>query len=289
MSYLSAGAGSLLVDTLSLSKSAMSSAIARLGRLRPPLKASLVSGEKTTACRHGNLAPSQSDSLVKGDGFVVPGDAYLLFGGTPMDELTADTANRTSWGEESVHNSKGVGSAGAADVHIELNSTDSPRTIQAQMEQPAFAATSVAKSDAPDSGGQLSTELVASVISDKQLGLLNSDNTSASKQFLHAAAAGKPAEELHNMVTSASEQVTKIGMAAIAVNEAEASVAAVPGTEEQLLLVSRLDVSAEVIDDAIGAVAREAGKEATLAPEGRLSQSLAHSNRCNRELVCTLV
>ena len=192
-----------------------------------------------------------------------------------MDVLSADMTNstslakRTSSGEEAPDHGKGVSSAGAAAVHIELDSADSPRTTQAQMEQPAFPALSAANLDASDSG-QLSSELVASVISDKQLDLLDSAETSASKQLLHSAAAGKPAQDMHNMVSGASDQVTKLGMAAIAVNEAEASVTAISDTEEQLL-ASRLDVPAEVIDEAIGAVAGEAGKEAASAPEGRLS------------------
>lgn len=278
------------MDTLSLSKSAMGSAIARLGRLMPPPKASPVSSEKATASARGTLTPDQSDSLVEGDGLVAPGDAYLLFGGTPIDGLSAGTthstnsANRTPWGEESLDNGKEVSSAGAAGVHIKLDSTDSPRTTQAQMEQPAFPADSAATSDATDSGAQLSTELVASVISDKQLGLLDSDKTSASKQLLRAAA-DKPAEDMHNMVTSVSEQVTTMGMAAIAVNEAEASVAAGPGTEQRSL-ASRLDVPAEVIDDAVDAVVREAGKEAAWGPEGRLSQSLAHNDAVGSLSVC---
>lgn len=279
ISYLSSKAGSLLMDTLSLSRCAVGSAAARLGSLMPSSKASLVSSESATACGPGNVAPDQSGSLVEGDGLVAPGDAHLIFGGTPLDELSADATNstssakRASSGEEALGHGNGVSSAGAADVHIEVDSADSPRTTQAQMKQPAFSANSAASSDATDSGGQLSSELVASVISDKQLGLPDSVKTSTCKQHLHAAVAGKPAQDMHNMLTGVSGQVTRLGVAAIAVNQAEASMAAIPGTEEeQLSLACRLDVPAEVIDEAIGAVPREAGKEAASAPEGRLSQ-----------------
>ena len=55
------------MDTLSLSRSALGSAVARLGRLMPSSKAALVSSENASACGHGNVAPDQSDSLVEGD------------------------------------------------------------------------------------------------------------------------------------------------------------------------------------------------------------------------------
>ena len=274
-------AGSLFSDTLTLSKSAFGSAFARLGRLVPGSSPKRVSSVDTKACGHGALAAAQSARLVEGDGVVAPEDAYLILGGKPPDLLTAEAlaeaeqafANRESAEYDAVPGKGQQASSLAEDVHIEMGNSSAERSNDVPPDQspPSYAAAGAAANDA-ESGRKLSGDLVTAVMLDKRLASLTTDSISVSRQLLQAAGGSKTATSTHSILTDASEEVTKLGMAAIAVNEAEASLGEVTGEEEQDELPHGQGLPAGMTDGALGAAVEEAQQEAALAPalEGML-------------------
>lgn len=261
LSYVRSGAGNLLADGLSLSKLAVGSAFARLGRLvtfnPKPMK-----GGDATACGHGKLAVDQSARLVEGDGVVAPGDAYLMFDGRPPDNLTAESlaeyessqARDTSGDEE-------VRSAGKH-VPIELGNEMEQGITPAETEQSALPTEAAMTND--ESGEKLSGDLMTAVMLDKRLASLSSDSTSVSRQLLQATVAQGSAQHTHSIMTDASKQVTKLGMAAIAVNEAEVLLREVAGEEEQGVLAPGVSLPAGVIDDSLAAAVKEVDYEAAI-------------------------
>lgn len=279
------GAGNLLADGLSLSKLAVGSAFARLGRLvtsnPKPMK-----GGDATACGHGKLAVDQSARLVEGDGIVAPGDAYLIFGGTTPDNLMAETLAeyesgqaRETAGDAEVRN---VGKH----VPIELGKEAEQGNTPAETEQSALLVENAMTND--ESGEKLSGDLVTAVMLDKRLASLSTDSTSVSRQLLQATVAQGSAQDTHSIMTDASKQVTKLGMAAIAVNEAEVSLGEVAGEEEQGVVAPGVSLPAGVIDDSLAAAVKEVDNEAAGTEcTGQSSQDAAAAAFTNCKVLVT--
>ena len=217
MAYMTTGASNLFLDTLSVSKLAMLSAAARVGRLFPRSRSKCPGGEGTAACGHEGLA--QSASLCNGDGFVAEEDAYLISGGSPQTGMMAKPSGDSSIGFEGLSKASGV----AMDPEIESGSFQ--QELSESSELPSAATSAAASAAAHPS----STDM-----------LTDSDRRTVDRD--------------------ASQQVTNLGMAAVAVNEAEVSLGEMKldagGEQGPGPLAPGVSLPADVIDDFI---AEEAG------------------------------
>ncbi len=229
ISYMRSGAGSLFVDTLSVSKSAMVSAISRLGRILPGSKPKVPSKEDAAACGHGGLAAEQSARLANGDGLLAEDDVYLISGGpapdsgitkmsqSPDDSTAADSVSAIS-ASGSVLDGLGTD---AGVMHIEMGSETHESRAQ---DSAAGSATATAAVDSSSMlPEKLSSDMVTAVMLDKRLASLGTGSSSVSRQLFQATQDMQTDTDRRNMVTDASNQVTNLGMAAVAVNEAELS------------------------------------------------------------------
>lgn len=208
MAYMTLGASNLFLDTLSVSKLAVLSAAARVGRLLPGSKRKPPSGEDAAACGHGGLDNDESARLSCGDGFVAQDDAYLIFGGSPPTGVITPGDNTIRVDRE------GLGNASDVLMHIEMESEPQQELTQSSG-SPSAAALAAAHST--------STDVL----------------TGPDRQTM----------------SDASQHLTNLGMAAVAVNEAEVSLG-----EEKLNAKSEqgpgplapgVSLPADVIDDFI--------------------------------------
>ena len=217
LAYMRSGAGNLLVDTFTVSKLAMASAFTRFGRLIPRSKSRAASGADTAACGHGGLAGEQSARLANGDGLVAEDDAYLISGKLPsMGMVTnspVDSTAGVSHGEKS--DPHGV------PMHLEMGSEPQQDVYESSAVASALASASADSSSM--SSESLSNKMVTAVMLDKRLASLGTGSTSVSRELMQATQDMHTDTDRRNIVKDASQQVNNLGMAAIAVNEAEVS------------------------------------------------------------------
>ena len=261
MAYMKSGASSLFVDTLTVSKLAVASAFTRFGRLIPRSKPKAGSGDDTAACGHGGLAAEQSARLANGDGLLAEEDVYLISGELPsMGTVT------NSPGDSTVGVSHGKGSTSPdVPMHIEMGS-------EPQQDVPQSSAAPLASADSSSmSSESLSNKMVIAVMLEKRLASLGTDSTSVSRELMQATQEMHTDTDRHNIVKDASQQVNNLGMAAIAVNEAEVSLGevkvngggkVVPGP-----LAPGVSLPEHVIDDSISGDLQDVqGAGASLGP-----------------------
>ena len=241
MAYMTLGASNLFLDTLSLSKLAMLSAAARVGRLLPGSRRKPPRGEDAAACGHGGLANEQ---LSYGDGFVAQDDAYLMSGGSPPTGVMTTGDGTSGLGHE------GLGKASDVLMHIEMESEPQQELTQSSG-SPSAAAMAAAHSTST--------------------GVL----TGPDRQ---------------TMMSDVSQQVTSLGMAAVAVNEAEVSLGEVKlnakGEQGPGPLAPGVSLPADVIDDFI---AEETGHPRKGAASPGPDDIAAAEGDCPSLCVCILL
>ncbi|KAA6428011.1 MAG: alpha beta-hydrolase [Trebouxia sp. A1-2] len=249
MAYVRSGASNLFVDTLTVSKLAVASAFTKFGKLIPRSKPKGPSGDNTAACGHEGLAAEQSARLANGDGLLAEDDAYLISGEPPSIGKAA-----YSPGDSTAGVSHGEGS-NPDDVPMHLEMGSEP---QLDVSQSAAAATAAALASADSSSmssDSLSNKMVTAVMLDKRLASLDTGSASVSRELMQATRYMQTDTDRHNIVKDASQQVNNLGMAAIAVNEAEVSLGEVRmnvGAEEVPgPLAPGVSLPERVIDDSI--------------------------------------
>lgn len=265
MAYMRSGASNLFVDTLTVSKLAVASAFTRFGRLIPRSKSKASSGDDTAACGHGDLAAEQSARLANGDGLLAEDDAYLISGELPskgtVTNSPGDSAARVSHGEWRIPPD--------APMHIEMGSE--PQQDVPQGSAAAAAAVLASADSSSMSTESLSNKMVTAVMLDKRLASLGTGSTSVSRELMEATQDMHTDTDRRNIVKDASQQVNNLGMAAIAVNEAEVSLGEVKvnnGTQEMPgPLAPGVSLPEHVIDDSIaGDLEDVQGAGASLGP-----------------------
>ncbi len=249
MAYMRSGASNLFVDTLTVSKLAVASAFTRFARLIPRSKPKAGSGDDTAACGHGGLAAEQSARLANGDGLLADDDAYLISGELPSKGMMTNSP-----GDSTAGVSHGEGSTPPdVPMHIEMGSEPQQDVPQSSA---AAAAAALASADSSSmSPESLSNKMVTAVMLDKRLASLGTGSTSVSRELMQATQDMHTDTDRHNIVKDASQQVNNLGMAAIAVNEAEVSLGEVKvnggGEEVPGPLAPGVSLPAHVIDDSI--------------------------------------
>ncbi len=249
MAYMKSGASSLFVDTLTVSKLAVASAFTRFGRLIPRSKPKASSGVDTAACGHGDLAAEQSARLASGDGLVAQADVYLISGELPSMGMMTDSP-----GDSTAGVSHGEGSHPPdVPMHIEMGSEPQQDVPQSSA---AVAAAALASADSSSmSSESLSNKMVTAVMLDKRLASLGTGSTYVSRELMQATQDMHTDTDRCNIVKDASQQVNNLGMAAIAVNEAEVSLGEVKvhggGEEVPGPLAPGVSLPEHVIDDSI--------------------------------------
>jgi len=249
MAYMRSGASNLFVDTLTVSKLAVASAFTRFGRLIPRSKPKAPSGADTAACGHGSVAAEQSARLANGDGLLAEDDVYLISGELPsmgmMIKSPGDSTAGVSHGE--VSDPPGV------PMHLEMGSEP-----QQDVPQSSAAASAAALASADSSSmslDSLNNKMVTAVMLDKRLASLATGSTSVSRELMQATRDMHTDTDRRNIVNDASQQVNNLGMAAIAVNEAEVSLGEVKvnggGEEGPGPLAPGVSLPEHVIDDSI--------------------------------------
>ena len=243
MAYMTLGASNLFLDTLSLSKLAMLSAAARVGRLLPGSRRKPPRGEDAAACGHRGLANEQSARLSYGDGFMAQDDAYLISGGSPPTGVITLGDNTIGLGHE------GRGNASDVLMHIEMESEPQQELTQS--------------SGSPSAGALAAAHSTST-------GVL----TGPDRQ---------------TMMSDASQQVTNLGMAAVAVNEAEVSLGEMKlnarGEQGPGPLAPGVSLPADVIDDFI---AEETGHPRKGAASPGPDDIAAAEGACPSLCVCIL-
>ncbi|DBA97134.1 TPA: hypothetical protein ACH3X1_014902 [Trebouxia sp. C0004] len=244
MAYMRSGASNLFVDTLTVSKLAVASAFTRIGRLIPRSKSKTGSGNDTAACGHGDLAAEQSARLASGDGLLAEDDAYLITGESPsMGTVTNRPHDSTA----------GLSDPPGVLMHLEMGSEpqqDVPRSSAA-----ASAVASASADSSSMSSESLSNRMVTAVMLDKRLASLGTGSTSVSSELMQATRDMHTDTDRRNIVKDASQQVNNLGMAAIAVNEAEVSLGEVRmnggGEEVPGPLAPGVSLPEHVIDNSV--------------------------------------
>ena len=249
MAYMRSGASNLFVDTLTVSKLAVASAFTRFGRLIPRSKPKASSGDDTAACGHGGLAAEQSARLANGDGLLAEDDAYLISGEPPFMGMVTNSP-----GDSTAGVSHGEGSTPPdVPMHIEMDSE--PQQDVPQSSAAAVAAVLAAADSSSMSSESLSNKMVTAVMLDKRLASLGTGSTSVSREPMQATQDMHTDTDRRSIVNNASQQVNNLGMAAIAVNEAEVSLGEVKmsggGEEVPGPLAPGVSLPEHVIDDSI--------------------------------------
>ncbi len=268
MAYMRSGASSLFVDTLTVSKLAVVSAFTRFGRLIPRSKPKAGSGDETAACGHGGLAAEQSARLANGDGLLAEDDAYLISGELPSMGTMTNSPGDSPAG---VSHGKGKGSTPPdVPMHIEMGSE--PQQDMPQSSAAAAAAALASADSSSMSSESLSNKMVTAVMLDKRLASLGTGSTTVSRELMQATQDMHTDTDRHNIVKDASQQVNNLGMAAIAVNEAEVSLGevkvngggeVVPGP-----LAPGVSLPEHVIDDSIPGDSQDVqGAGSSLGPD----------------------
>ena len=227
----------------------MASAFSRLGRFFTPSKLPPgVSAADGTACGHTDLAALQNARLANGDGFLAEGDEWMISGapepgmkspfadcqGSVIQTLASNGLGRVS--------SSDVRHADESKIEIELGSeaqspaagpaaasaaNESLITSSGEGESSAAgpAAPSAVNESLITSSGQPDNSLVTAVMLDKRMASLNTNSHSVTDGLLNATTAAHTDSDRHSMLSNATKQVTNLAEAAIAVNEAEVSLA----------------------------------------------------------------
>ncbi len=218
MAYMRSGASSLFVDTLTVSKLAVASAFTRFARLIPRSKPKAGSGDDTAACGHGGLAAEQSARLANGDGLLADDDAYLISGELPSKGMMTNSPGNSTAG---VSHGDGSTPPDNPDVPMHIEMGSEPQQDVPQSSAAAAAATLASTDSSSMSSESLSNKMVTAVMLDKRLASLGTGSTSVSRELMQAPRDMHTDTDRHDIVKDASQQVNNLGMAAIAVNEAE--------------------------------------------------------------------